>query len=75
MKKKSRQSAAKNPISIKEIRGSDTETGRGIIRNNHLAALVTSRVFRAQVVKAKKGKGTYQRKDKHKGRESYLMAA
>lgn len=53
------------------------ETGRGAIKHNFLAAIVTSRVYRQQVVKAKKGKGAYQRKDKHngKGRESYLMAA
>lgn len=51
------------------------ETGRGVIRDNFLAALVTSKVYRQQVVKAKKGKGAYQRKEKHKGRESYLMAA
>nr|WP_274054940.1 ribosome alternative rescue factor ArfA [Thalassomonas haliotis] len=51
------------------------DTGRGVIRDNFLAALVTSKVYRQQVVKAKKGKGAYQRKGKHKGRESYLMAA
>ncbi|NQY62409.1 MAG: ribosome alternative rescue factor ArfA [Alteromonadaceae bacterium] len=51
------------------------ETGRGTVKDNFLAALVTSRVFKMQVVKAKKGKGAYKRKDKHKGRESYLMAA
>ncbi|NQY37914.1 MAG: ribosome alternative rescue factor ArfA [Alteromonadaceae bacterium] len=51
------------------------ETGRGIVKDNFLAALVTSRVYKMQIVKAKKGKGAYQRKDKHKGRESYLMAA
>ncbi|OMH39786.1 ribosome alternative rescue factor ArfA [Motiliproteus sp. MSK22-1] len=53
------------------------ETGRGTIQDNFLAALVTSRVYRSQIVKAKKGKGAYQRKDKHKskGRESCLIAA
>ena len=51
------------------------ETGRGIVKDNFLAVLVTSRVYNMQVVKDKKGKGAYQRKDKHKGRESYLMAA
>ncbi|WP_415901168.1 alternative ribosome rescue factor ArfA [Neptuniibacter sp. QD29_5] len=53
----------------------EVDTGRGKIKQNHLAALVTSKVFKSQVVKAKKGKGTYKRKDKHKGRESYLIAA
>jgi|GEM_PF-831002 len=56
-----------------------TDTGRGQINDNFLAALVTSKAYRAQVVKARKGKGAYQRKDKHKGnnsgRESCLIAA
>lgn len=58
------------------------ETGRGQVRHNHLAALVTSRIYQQQVVKAKKGKGAYARKDKKnsqftfgKGQESYLIAA
>ena len=51
------------------------ETGRGVIKDNYLAALVTSKVFKIQVVKAKKGKGSFNRKEKHKGRESYLIAA
>lgn len=51
------------------------DIGKGKIKHNHLAALVTSKVFKSQVVKAKKGKGAYKRKDKHKGRESYLIAA
>ena len=42
------------------------DTGRGNVTHNALAALVTSRVFQQQVVKAKKGKGSYQRKGKHK---------
>lgn len=52
-----------------------TDTGRGTVQHNAMAALVTSRVFRSQVVKARKGKGSYQRKEKHKGRESCLIAA
>jgi alternative ribosome-rescue factor len=58
------------------------ETGRGHVKHNHLAALVTSKVYRQQIVKAKKGKGAYIRKDKKnskvdykKGQESYLIAA
>ncbi|WP_027856321.1 alternative ribosome rescue factor ArfA [Marinobacterium jannaschii] len=56
---------------------SATDIGRGTINDNFLAALVTSKAYKQQVVKAKKGKGAYQRKEKHngKGRESYLMAA
>jgi len=53
------------------------ETGRGDINHNFLAALVTSQVYKQRVVKAKKGKGAYMRKDKHnnKGSEPYLIAA
>jgi alternative ribosome-rescue factor len=53
------------------------ELGRGIIKGNFLAALVTSKVYKQQIVKAKKGKGAYQRKTKHhnKRQESYLIAA
>ena len=53
------------------------DTGRGTIKHNFLAALVTSTVYKQQIVKAKKGKGAYQRKDKfkEKGQESYLIAA
>ena len=54
---------------------STVDTGRGVIRDNALAALVTSKIFKPQVVKAKKGKGSYQRNKKHAGRESYLIAA
>ncbi|WP_286234115.1 alternative ribosome rescue factor ArfA [Thalassotalea sediminis] len=48
---------------------------RGEIKANYLAALVTSKAFKTQVVKAKKGKGSFKRKAKHQGREPYLMAA
>ncbi len=51
------------------------DIGRGKIQDNFLAALVTSKIYKLQVVKAKKGKGSYQRKAKHKGQESYLIAA
>jgi len=52
-----------------------TECGRGVIKDNFLAALVTSKVYKMQVIKAKKGKGSYQRKAKNVRRESYLIAA
>jgi alternative ribosome-rescue factor len=58
-----------------KIKQSGTELGRGQIKDNFLAALVTSKVYKMQVVKAKKGKGSYQRKAKNVGRESYLIAA
>jgi alternative ribosome-rescue factor len=51
------------------------DIGRGKIKDNFLAALVTSTVYKVQVVRANKGKGSYQRKTKHKGQESYLIAA
>ena len=54
---------------------SETDLGRGVINDNFLAALVTSKVYKMQGVKAKKGKGSYQRKAKNLRRESYLMAA
>lgn len=54
---------------------SETDLGRGKIKDNFLAALVTSKMYKMQVVKAKKGKGSYQRKAKNVRRESYLIAA
>ena len=53
---------------------SAVEAGRGKVNHNHMAALVTSKLYRQQIVKAKKGKGAYSRKQK-KGQEPYLMAA
>jgi alternative ribosome-rescue factor len=53
----------------------ETELNRGKIKDNFLAALVTSKLYKMQVVKAKKGKGSYQRKAKNLGRESYLIVA
>ncbi|HFQ4943828.1 TPA: alternative ribosome-rescue factor A [Vibrio vulnificus] len=49
----------------------DTEIGRGTINDNALKALVTSQLFRTRVVKSKKGKGSFQRKAKHRGKEPY----
>jgi len=51
------------------------DTGRGQINSNALAALVTSKIFKQQVVASKKGKGSFTRKAKHSGRESYPIAA
>lgn len=66
-------SKQKKPIA--KIVNNETELGRGQIKGNFLAALVTSKVYKMQVVKAKKGKGSYQRKAKNVRRESYLIAA
>ncbi len=66
MSKNKRRSVSTSPD-----RGYETESGRGIIRDNALKAVVTSELFRTRVVKAKKGKGSFQRNNKHKGREPY----
>ncbi len=60
---------------IQQELNSKTECGRGVVKDNYLAALVTSKVYKMQVVKAKKGKGSYQRKAKNVRQESYLIAA
>lgn len=54
---------------------SEADLGRGKIKDNFLAALVTSKLYKMQVVQAKKGKGSYQRKSKNIRQESYLIAA
>jgi alternative ribosome-rescue factor len=54
---------------------STTDLGRGKIKDNFFAALVTSKVYKLQVVKAKKGKGSFKRNNKHQGKEPYLIAA
>lgn len=59
----------------KAVNNSAVDTGRGVIKHNALAALVTSKVFKPQVVKAKKGKGSFKRSNKHVGQASYLIAA
>lgn len=56
-------------------RSHKTDIERGVINDNFLAALVTSKVYKMQVVKAKKGKGSYSRKSKYQGKESYLIVA
>ncbi len=40
---------------------STVQHGRGEIKDNALHALVTSPLFKTRIVKAKKGKGAYQR--------------
>ncbi|ATC94444.1 ribosome alternative rescue factor ArfA [Pseudoalteromonas tunicata] len=59
----------------KQHKPNKIELGRGQINDNALAALVTSKLFKLQVVKAKKGKGSFARKAKHQGQEPYLMVA
>ncbi len=74
MAKKRKQSQIDQAIEL-DVTAQTTEFGRGTIRDNALKAVVTSKLFTTRVVKAKKGKGSFQRKDKYSGRESYSMAA
>jgi alternative ribosome-rescue factor len=66
---------SKQKRSVTKASKAETDLGRGKIKDNFLAALVTSKLYKMQVVKAKKGKGSYQRKAKNLRRESYLIAA
>lgn len=52
---------------------SSFEHKRGKIKDNALKALVTSPLFRTRVEKAKKGKGSYSRKAKHKNDVGFNM--
>jgi alternative ribosome-rescue factor len=72
MKKRTKSNYCQAPAN-----GQALDIGRGDVKDNFLAALVTSPAYRLQVVKNKKGKGAYLRKNKHskKGQESYLIAA
>jgi alternative ribosome-rescue factor len=63
------------PVESHQTQHKDVETGRGQINDNALKALVTSPLFKTKVEKAKKGKGSFQRKAKHRGREPYSKAA
>ncbi|XAW87580.1 ribosome alternative rescue factor ArfA [Vibrio sp. CDRSL-10 TSBA] len=60
---------------VREHQCADTEFGRGTIKDNALKAVVTSPLFRQRVEKAKKGKGSFKRSMKYKGRETYSNAA
>lgn len=51
------------------------DLGRGDIKDNALKAMVTSKLYRAKVEKAKKGKGSFTRRAKHRGKEPYSKAA
>jgi alternative ribosome-rescue factor len=66
---------SKNKKSASSKNATTSELGRGVIKDNFLAALVTSKVYKLQVVKAKKGKGSFKRNNKHQGQEPYLIAA
>ena len=53
----------------------DLEVGRGEIHDNALKAIVTSRLFKTRTERAKKGRGSFNRKMKHKGKEPYSKEA
>jgi alternative ribosome-rescue factor len=65
---------SKQKIPLAKTNMSETDIGRGKIKDNFLAALVTSKLYKMQIVQAKKGKGSYQRKAKNIRQESYLIA-
>ena len=65
----------KKPLAKASMSMSEAVLGRGKNKDNFLAALVTSKLFKMQVVKAKKGKGSFQRKAKNLRQESDLIAA
>ncbi len=66
---------SKNKVKKHQQKQAGWELGRGVIKDNFLAAVVTSKLFKQQIITAKKGKGSFQRTQKHKGQESYLMTA
>jgi len=61
--------------SLPEESDIQVDVGRGQIKDNALKAMVTSKLYRAKVEKAKKGKGSFRRNNKHKGKEPYSKAA
>lgn len=74
-KKNKRMSCKTNQLCFEDNQISDLELGRGQIKDNALKAVVTSQLFRMRVEKAKKGKGSYSRKEKYSGRELYSKVA
>ncbi|WP_370460956.1 alternative ribosome-rescue factor A [Paraglaciecola sp. L1A13] len=66
---------SKQKSTLAKAQVGETDLGRGKIKDNFLAAIVTSKLYKMQVVKAKKGKGSYQRNAKNIRQESYLIAA
>lgn len=66
---------AKMPKQKLETVQKQADLARGTINHSALAALVTSKIFCMRVVKAKKGKGSFNRKAKHSGKECYQIAA
>ena len=67
---KHKQTAKAPALSQKQV-----DLARSTINHSALGALVTSKIFYMRVVKAKKGKGSFNRKAKHSGKECYQIAA
>tara|TARA_R110001583_G_scaffold54919_1_gene167665 strand:- start:317 stop:535 length:219 start_codon:yes stop_codon:yes gene_type:complete len=71
--------AKKNKITKEVVQSNtvqkSTELGRGTINHSAMGALVTSKIFSMRVEKAKKGKGSFNRKTKHARKECYQIAA
>ena len=68
-KRKNAKLATENVVEMQH------EHGRGVIQDNALKAIVTSELYKTRVVKAKKGKGSFSRGNKHKGEEPYSKQA
>lgn len=51
------------------------EHGRGDIRDSAIKALVTSKLFQTRIVKAKKGKGSYNRKGRNSKDYALVVSA
>ena len=62
-------------LNSKQALQKQTDLARGTINHSALGALVTSKIFSMRVEKAKKGKGSFNRKAKHAGKECYQIAA
>ncbi|MGJ8582063.1 MAG: alternative ribosome rescue factor ArfA [Psychromonas sp.] len=74
-KKHKKHAAFNSTCNVKSQTNKATELGRGTINHSAMAALVTSKVFSMRVEKAKKGKGSFNRKAKHSHKEAYQIAA
>ena len=68
------KSARKKKNDVASLRA-NLEVGRGEVQDNALKAVVTSPLFKTRVEKAGKGKGSFTRKLKRKGKEPYSKAA
>lgn len=67
--------SARKKLKVAASLQANLEVGRGEIQDNALKAIVTSQLFKTRVEKSKKGKGSFSRKLKHKGKEPYSKAA